>query len=125
ARIDAHEGCRYQAQDRADVDDQARTLTPHAWEHSLDHAQDTDDISVEQCLRLADARFLDGTAQIDAGIVDQYVDLVSAAVHLFNAGLERSLVSDIERHKLDVRERTCRRGCADAPEDPMAPSGQQ
>ena len=68
ARINAHERRRHEAPDRADIDDQARALTPHAWEHGLDHAQDADDVGVEQCLRLADARFLDGTDQIDAGI---------------------------------------------------------
>jgi hypothetical protein len=48
-------------QDRADVDDLAGALTPHAWEHGLYRAQDAEDVSVEQRLRLADARFLDGT----------------------------------------------------------------
>jgi hypothetical protein len=61
ARIDAHEWRRQKTQDRADVDDLASTLTPHAWEHGLDHAQNAEDVGVEQCLRLADARFLDGT----------------------------------------------------------------
>src|SRR5262249_59324696 len=120
-----HERARHEAQDRADVNDLARALTPHGWEHGLDHAQDADDIGVEQRLRLADARFLDGTDQIDTGIVDQYVDPASAAAHLFNAGLDRNLIADIERHELDARERTCRCRRADAAEDPVAPAGQQ
>jgi len=42
-----------------------------------------------------------------------------------NAGLDRSLISDIERHELDTRERTRHGGCTDAAEDPVAPGGQQ
>ena len=91
----------------------------------MDHAQDADDVGVEQRLRLADARFLDGADQIDTGIVDQHVDAASAAEHLFNAGLDRSLIADIERHELNARERTCRCGSADAAEDPVAAAGQQ
>jgi hypothetical protein len=125
ARIDAHERRRQETQDRADVDDLACALTPHAWEHGLDHTQDAKDVGVEQCLRLADARFLDGTDQIGTGIVDENVDAASAAAHLFNAGLDRSVIADIERHELDARERTCCCGCADAAEDAVTPVGQQ
>jgi hypothetical protein len=118
-------GGRYEAQDRTDVNDLARALAPHAGEHGLDHAQDAEDVGVEQRLRLADARFLDGTDQIHTGIVDQYVDTASPAAHRFNAGLDRSPISDIERHELNARERRCRCRCADATENPVAPAGQQ
>jgi hypothetical protein len=91
----------------------------------LDHAQDAEDIGVEQRLRLADAGFLDGTHQIDAGVVDEDVDPAEAAPHIFNAGLNRSLISDVKRHKLDVGERRCRCEGTDAGEDPVAPSSQQ
>jgi hypothetical protein len=67
----------------------------------------------------------DGTDQIDAVIVEQHVDRASAATRDFNASLDRSLISDIERHELDTRERTYRCGCADTVEDPVAPGGQQ
>jgi hypothetical protein len=123
AGVDAHERRRYKAQDRADVDDQAGALTAHAWEHGLDHAQDADDVGVEQRLRLADARFLDGTNQIYTRIVDQHVDAPSAATHLFSAGHGRNLISDIERHELDTREWARRRDCTDTAEDPVAPGG--
>src|SRR6266702_6657209 len=125
ARIDAHEGRRQEAQDRADVDDLAGALAAHAGEYGLDHTHYAKDVGVEQRLRLVDARFLDGTDQIDTGIVDQNVNAASAAAHVFNAGLDRSLVADIERDELNARERTCRCGCADAAEDPVAPGGQQ
>src|SRR5262245_39602654 len=98
---------------------------PHAREHGLHHAQDADDVGVEQRLRLADARFLDGTDQIDTGIVDQYVDPAGAATYLINAGLDRSLISDIERYEIDAREPTRRCGCTDTAEDAVAPGGQQ
>src|SRR5262245_13097246 len=107
ARIDAHERRRYEAHDRADVDDQACALTPHAWEHGSDHTQDADDVGVEQRLRLADARFLDGTDQIDTRIVDQDVDPANAASHPINAGVDRSVIADIERHELDACDRAC------------------
>jgi hypothetical protein len=110
---------------RIEPDDPAGTLTPHDWEHGLDHAQDADDIGIEQRLGLADACFLDGTDQIDTGIVDQHVNATSAAEYLFNAGLDRSQITDIERHELNAGERTCRCGSANAAEDPMAPAGQQ
>src|SRR5262245_1012892 len=125
ARIDAHERCRQEAQDRTDVDDLTAALMPHAGEHGLDHAQDAEDVGVEQRLRLADARFLDGPDQIDTGIVDKNVDSASAAAHHFNAALDRSPISDIKRHELDARERSCRCRCADAAEDTVAPAGQQ
>src|SRR5262245_115267 len=125
ARIDAHERRGYQSQDRADVDDQARTLLPHAWQHGMDHAQDTDDVGVEQRLRLADACFLDGADEIDAGIVNQHVDPAYSATQLFNAGLDRNLISDIQRYDLDARERSCRCACTDAAKDPVTPGSQQ
>jgi hypothetical protein len=65
----------------------------------------------------------DGTDQIDAVIVDQHVDRASAATHDFNTSHDRSLISNIERHELDIRERTCRCGCADTVS--VAPGGQQ
>jgi hypothetical protein len=61
-----------------------------------------------------------GTDQIDTGIIDQDVDPTSAAAYLFDAGLDRSVVSDIEQHELDAGERTSRRGGTDAAERPEA-----
>src|SRR5262245_58889295 len=110
ARVDTHERGRYEAQDRTDVDDQARPLTAHSGEHGLHHAQNADDVGLEQRLRLGYARFLDGTDQIDAGIVDQYVDPAGTATHLLDTGFNRSLISDVKRHDLNTHERTCRRG---------------
>jgi hypothetical protein len=66
-----------------------------------------------------------GTDQIDTGIIDQDVDPTSAAAYLFDAGLDRSVVSDIEQHELDAGERTSRRGGTDAAERPEALGGQQ
>src|SRR5262249_17246888 len=74
---------------------------------------------------LADARFLDRSNQIDAGIVDQDVDPAGAATHLINAGFGRSLIADIERHELDACKRSGRRGGADAPKDLMAAGDQE
>jgi hypothetical protein len=91
----------------------------------LDHAQDADHVGVEQRLRLADARFLDRPDQIDAGIVDQDIDPASAAAHVINAGSSRGLITNIERHEFDARERTRRRGCADATEDPIPAGGDE
>jgi hypothetical protein len=59
------------------------------------------------------------------GIVDQDVDATGAAEHLFNAGIDRSLFADIERHELNAGELTRRCGSADAAEDPVATAGQQ
>src|SRR5262245_47334293 len=91
----------------------------------MDHAQDTDDVGVEQRLRLVDACLLHSADEIDASIVDEHVDPVYSATQLFNAGLDRNLISDIERYEFDARERSCRCGCTDAAEDAVTPGSQQ
>src|SRR5262245_61109529 len=91
----------------------------------MDHAQDTDDVGVEQRLRLADACFLDGADEIDTGIVDQHVDPVYSTTQRPNAGLDRNLISDIDRYDLDAPERSSRCDCTDAAKDPMTPGSQQ
>jgi hypothetical protein len=48
-----------------------------------------------------------------------------AAEHRLDAGLDRSLIADVERHELHARERSCRCHGADATEDPVAAAGQQ
>jgi len=100
--IDAEEGERHAAEDRADVDDQAITLLAHGGEHGAGDAKEPDDIRIEDDLRLLRGEGFGYAGRHDAGIVDQHIDLAGLHQHSLDARFDRCVVANVQFHGHDA-----------------------
>ena len=75
---------RDQALDGAHIDNPALPLTTHCRQHGVCHAQDAEQVHVEQSLGLRDRGFLRAAEQTNAGIVDKEVDAPSLDKHFID-----------------------------------------
>src|SRR5262249_10643863 len=100
--VNADEGERYAAEDRADVDDQAVVLPAHGGEHGAGDAKQPDDIRVEDRLRLFGSEGFGYADRGDAGVVDEHIDLAGLGQHCLDAGFDRRIVADVQLHGLDA-----------------------
>jgi hypothetical protein len=100
--VDAEEGERHAAENRADVDDQAVAPLAHGWEHGAADTQKPDHVRVEDGLRLLGGKGFGYAGRPDAGVVDQHVDLAGLRQYLLDARRDRRVVADVQLHDLDV-----------------------
>jgi hypothetical protein len=100
--IDAEEGKRDAAEDRADIDDQSPALPAHPDQHRAGRAQQADDVGVEDDLGLIRRERLGDAGRRDAGVVDEHVDALRAFERLLHATLDRGVVADVDLDHLDA-----------------------
>jgi hypothetical protein len=59
-------------------------LTPHCRQHCAGHAENTEDVHIEQRLGLANRGFLRAAQQANAGVIDKQVNAPGFGQHLFD-----------------------------------------
>ena len=100
--VDADEGERHAAEDRADVDDQAVVLLAHGGEHGAGDAKQPDHVRVEDRLRLVRGEGFGYAGRGDTGVVDEHIDLAGLGQHCLDARFDRRIVADVQLHRLDA-----------------------
>jgi hypothetical protein len=94
-RVEALEGQRQAAAERAHVDDQARALPPQGGQRGPTHPVHTEDVRVEQRLRLLGQRVLHRAGHPHTCVVDHHVESALAGEHEIHPRAHRVVVADV------------------------------
>ena len=88
------------------------SLGAHVRQDGLGHADDAEDVDVEDALVLCDGAFLGGARCADTGVVDQDVDPPEPLDHLLDHGADRLVTGHVEVEERHTVARGDSRGVA-------------
>ena len=87
------------AADGGGIDDSAAPLLPHHRQNILGGQKDAGGIDLHHLHPLVLHHFLDGLADVDAGVVHHHVDVALLPQHLPDGGIHQLLTGDV-RHQM-------------------------